>query len=292
MILAFFLIATWAHRTLYEARPDAGNLTLFYVTMSFGGAAGGLFNSILAPVLFNDLLEGIVTLLVALLLTFQPMLKLTPATLGRGVATGGLLGLALAGAAVTLAVEPALLGLLMIVGLGVLLLVARKPFNSFAVAAGLVTLLPAWLAGPDDRLMSDRSFFGLHQVLDRDGARYYTNGTTVHGAQRLADYAAERPEPSSYYHPAGPMGQILASDAGQNAGRIGIVGLGVGSLACYAQPGQDWHFYEIDAMVDRVARDPALFTFLSSCTPDAPTHLGDARDRAGGPDQTSSSISL
>ena len=277
LILAFFLIATWAHRTLYEARPEAANLTVFYVTMSFGGAAGGLFNSILAPVLFTDLLEGVATLLVALLLSFQPMLRLTPAALGRGVGVGAVIGLVLAGIAVALALKPTFLALLMLAGLGVLLLVARKPFNSFAVAAGLVTLLPAWLAGPDDRLMSDRSFFGLHQVLDRDGARYYTNGTTVHGAQRLADFDADRPQPSSYYHPAGPMGQILASEAGQNANRIGIVGLGVGSLACYARPGQDWHFYEIDAMVDRVARDPALFTFLSSCTPDAPTHLGDAR---------------
>jgi hypothetical protein len=277
LILAFFLIAVWAHRTLYEARPDAANLTVFYVTMSVGGAAGGLFNSILAPVLFADLLEGIVTLLVALLLSFQPMLKLTLTHLIRGLAIGAAIGLALSFGVLGFDLPTTYLPVFMIAGLGLLLLIARKPFNSFAVAACLVTLLPAWLAGPDDRMLADRSFFGLHQVLDRDGTRYYTNGTTVHGAQRLADYGTERPLPSSYYHPAGPMGQVLASDAGQAATRIGIVGLGVGSLACYAQPGQDWHYYEIDAMVDRVARDPDLFTFLSSCTPDAPTHLGDAR---------------
>jgi hypothetical protein len=61
------------------------------------------------------------------------------------------------------------------------------------------------------------------------------------------------------------------------AQRVGIVGLGVGSLACYRQPGQDWHFYEIDSMVDAVARDPELFSFISACAGDAPTHLGDAR---------------
>ena len=277
LILAFFLIAVWAHRTLYEARPDAANLTVFYVTMSVGGALGGLFNSILAPILFADLLEGIVTLLIALLLSFQPMLNLTLSHLARGLAIGGAIGMALAFAALGFALPTTYLPVLMIAGLGLLLLVARKPFNSFAVAACLVTILPVWLAGPDDRILADRSFFGLHQVLDRDGTRYYTNGTTVHGAQRLADYDTDRPEPSSYYHPAGPMGQVLASDVGQSARSIGIVGLGVGSLACYAQPGQDWHFYEIDAMVDRVARDPDLFTFLASCTPDAPTHLGDAR---------------
>lgn len=277
LIAAFFLIATWAHRTLYEARPDAAHLTVFYVTMSFGGAAGGLFNSIVAPLIFVDLLEGIATLLVALLLTFQGMLRLSPGALVRGLGFGALIGLSLTAIALWWAVPPLGLPLLMVAGLGVLLVIARTPFNAFAVAAALVTLLPAWLAGQDNRLFADRSFFGLHQVLNRDGARLYSNGTTVHGAQILTEFGKDRPQPTSYYHPAGPMGQVMASDIGQGAARVGIVGLGVGSLACYAQPGQDWHFYEIDAMVDRVARDAALFTYLSSCTPDAPTHLGDAR---------------
>ena len=284
LIGAFFLIATWAHRTLYESRPVAANLTVFYVTMSFGGAAGGLFNSILAPFLFVDLLEGFVTLLIALLLTFQPMLRLTGRHLARGLLLGAGIGLTLVGVAKWLAVPPLMIPLLMIGGLGVLLLIARKPFNSFAVAAALVTLMPAWLVGPDDRLFADRSFFGLHRVIEREGARLYSNGTTVHGAQILSEFGKDRPQPTSYYHPAGPMGQVMASKAGQNAQSVGIVGLGVGALACYAQAGQDWHFYEIDALVDQVARDANLFTYLSSCTPDAPTHLGDARVVLG--DQT------
>ena len=277
LILAFFGIALWAHRTLYETRPNAANLTIFYVTMSIGGALGGLFNSILAPLLFSDLIEGVVTLLIALILVFQPRLKLTPETLIRGLIVGGSLGTILGAAALALVLPPAGLAAVMILGLAVLFLVARTPFPSFAVAAGLTAVLPIWIAAPDDRIFADRSFFGLHQVLDREGARIYTNGTTVHGAQNLGDYGGGPPKPTAYYHPAGPMGQIMASDIGRSAGRIGIVGLGVGSLACYARDGQDWHFYEIDAMVDRVARTPNFFTFLSDCTPDAPTHLGDAR---------------
>ena len=160
----------------------------------------------------------------------------------------------------------------------------RPAVPPFLLAAGTLTLLPLWIAGPDDRLFHDRSFFGLHQVVDQDGTRLYSNGTTIHGAQRLADLDSDRPMPVTYYHPAAPMGQVMQSDFGQAAERIGVVGLGVGSLACYATPGQDWHFYEIDAMVDRVARDPALFSFLSSCTPEAPTHLGDARVVLAGQD--------
>ena len=73
------------------------------------------------------------------------------------------------------------------------------------------------------------------------------------------------------------MARVLTSPVGQRAKRIGIVGLGVGALACYSQPGQDWTFYEIDAAVDRIARNPAYFTFLSACAPDMTTRLGDAR---------------
>ncbi len=276
LMFCFFALAIWAHRALYEARPSARHLTTFYVTMSVGGALGGLFNSILAPLLFNDLIEGIVTMIVALALVFRGTLGLTR----ESVLRGGALGLAIGGALTGVAVwsGAGMAGLLALMGLGVAAVAATRPgVPVFAVAASLAVALIAWLAIPDTRLFADRSFFGQHQIREGLGVRLYTNGTTLHGAQRLADMNSTRPVPTTYYHPSGPMGQVLQSPIGQNAERIGIVGLGVGSLACYANSGQDWHFYEIDAMVDRVARNPNLFTFLSSCTPNAPTHLGDAR---------------
>jgi spermidine synthase len=63
---------------------------------------------------------------------------------------------------------------------------------------------------------------------------------------------------------------------GPNA-RIGVVGLGAGTLACYARPGQSWTFYEIDPAVVNIARDASRFTFLSRCAPDARIEVGDAR---------------
>ncbi len=276
LVLCFFAIAIWAHRTLYEARPEARHLTTFYVTMSVGGALGGLFNSILAPVLFADLIEGTVTMSVALILLFRNTLGLTRDSVIRGGALGLAIGGTLTGVASSFEADTWLLVLLMVIGIATVG-VSRPGVPVFTIAAGLAVALPAWLASPDDRLFADRSFFGLHQVLEEDGVRLYSNGTTLHGAQRLADMEARRPVPTTYYHPAGPMGQVLQSSIGQEASSIGIVGLGVGSLACYAARDQDWHFYEIDAMVDRVARSPNFFTFLSACTPNAPTHLGDAR---------------
>jgi len=227
LVLAFLAVALWAHRALYERRPAASGLTLFYITMSVGGAAGGLFNAIVAPSVFDDLHDGPATLAVALVL----MLLLGRALDARAGLRAGVVLAAIA-------------------------------------AAAIVTR-------PDDQHFRDRSFFGTHKVVEQSGLRLYTNGTTVHGAQRLSDLGSPRPEPLFYYNREGPMAGAIAAAAPDAT--IGIVGLGVGSLACYGRPGQDWHFYEIDPMVDRVARDPALFGFMAACAPDAPTHLGDAR---------------
>ncbi len=277
LVFGFFVVACWAHRLLYEARPDAGNLTLFYVTMSVGGAMGGLFNSLLAPAIFTDLHEGTITLVLALALALHPVVRFTRGAVLRGLGLGLVVGLAVASAVIALSAGPVVLGVAIWAAILGLFAVERQRLGAFAVAAGLTAILPLWLAGADDRLFADRSFFGTHQVVDRDGARLYANGTTVHGAQVLSELGAARPKPTSYYHPEGPMGQILRSVAGARAKAVGVVGLGVGALACHAREGQDWHFYEIDALVDRVARDSTLFTYLSACTPSAPTHLGDAR---------------
>ncbi|NNE87940.1 MAG: transporter [Silicimonas sp.] len=276
LIASFFVVALWAHRRLYEARPRAQHLTIFYVTMSVGGALGGLFNSILAPSFFADLIEGQITLAIVLALAFKPMLGLTAGTFWRGVLIGGALGFAASGTALAIDANAVSLGILIGTAALMAMVAARKSPPTLVVALALIAVLPVWIARDDDRLFSDRSFFGLHQVLDRDGARIYSNGTTVHGAQSLQSDQV-RPTPSAYYHSSGPMGQVLYSSIGIEAQSVGVVGLGVGALACHARAGQNWHFYEIDAMVDRVARDTSMFTFLSSCAPDAPTHLGDAR---------------
>ncbi|MEM0947101.1 MAG: fused MFS/spermidine synthase [Pseudomonadota bacterium] len=276
-VFSFFVIAIWAHRALYEARPTARHLTTFYVTMSVGGAMGGVFNSIVGPLMFDDHVEGTLTLILMLLLVFGRTLRLDAATVRRGVFMGLPIGLAAAGVAFIAGGSEVAVGATIAVALGILA-VARPALPVLAVAATLTVILPLWLAAQETRIFADRSFFGLHQVIDgEDGIRRYSNGTTVHGAQRFSDLGAPRPMPITYYHPDGPMGQIMQTEFAKDAKTLGVVGLGVGSLACYATDGQDWHFYEIDAIVDRIARDPDLFSFLSSCTPDAPTHLGDAR---------------
>lgn len=271
--VAFFIVSLLAHRLLFDARPDARHLTVFYLTMSVGGALGGLFNSIVAPLAFNLLLEYPITVALASLLLLRGATGNAP----RQIA----LGLALA----MVALLPLLLDLDLLHGLGevkrslmvVVLLLAiytvmrSRPYVSVAATGAL---LGTWaLFGTANLVTNDRSFFGLHLVVERGEFRTYTNGTTLHGSQLRSELGG-KPTPLTYYHPKSPMAQIVTT---AGAKTVGIVGLGVGSLSCYREAGQDWHFYEIDQKVVDIARNPSLFSFMSSCAPDPQIHLGDAR---------------
>jgi hypothetical protein len=121
-----------------------------------------------------------------------------------------------------------------------------------------------------------RSFFGVYTIRhDPAGYHVLVHGTTVHGAEHT-DPAA-RTEPLTYFHRDGPLGQIFAALADRPPVTVGAVGLGVGTVACYRRPGQRWTFFEIDPLVERIARDRRWFHYLEECAPDAEVVLGDAR---------------
>ncbi|MDA7965626.1 fused MFS/spermidine synthase [Ruegeria sp.] len=270
-----FVIALFAHRLLYERRPPADQLTVFYIALSVGGALGGLFNSIIAPAVFFQEIEAQITLILAGGLLLLLPSSLTPRNVMIGLLTsipvlcvfGVFKGFNFWGNGMSHALAATLV-------LAVILLLFR---NSLVRAAVLlcVVMLPS-LISKQETLFQDRSFFGTHQVFSLAGLRVYRNGTTIHGWQKEEDFG-KRPTPLTYYHPKGPMAQVITSEFGQRSEHIGIVGLGTGALACYKQPSQTWSFFEIDAMVDQVARDPSMFTYLSECAPESETYLGDAR---------------
>jgi predicted O-methyltransferase YrrM len=150
------------------------------------------------------------------------------------------------------------------------------------VFALLVTRL--WVP-TEGQITSVRSFFGVHSVVETADHNYHVlfHGTTMHGAMRIRDAsgngAAGRPEPLSYFYFGGPMSDAIEATRGARGtlGNVAILGLGAGSLACHLREGEQWTFFEIDPEVVRIARDPKLFRFLSSCAPSAPIMLGDAR---------------
>lgn len=288
-VLMLLIVAVALHRRLYMSRPDASQLSLFYLVMSAGGAIGGLFTALIAPVVFDWVWEHpLLVLAAAFLIADRPMIDWT----GRlGIAPryrracflviliviavlGGMLYQAVADA------DSVMVAALMITiaALSMLLLGNRLAFT----AAMLALMLGR---GGYDTLDSSldntrqRSFFGVYAVRESEftGLRGLTHGTTLHGLQ----YAnpARALEPTSYYTHSSGVGMALAEAepiSGTPNARIGVVGLGVGTLACYRRPGQTYEFFEIDPVVASYSRD-RIFTFLTRCAPGAPIRFGDAR---------------
>jgi hypothetical protein len=101
------------------------------------------------------------------------------------------------------------------------------------------------------------------------------HGTTSHGAQSTVP--SRRREPVSYYQRPGPVGDVFRALPSVTGRRVGIIGLGAGSLAAYAGNGEEWTFYEIDPDIARVARDTNYFTYLRDTPARTKIVLGDGR---------------
>jgi hypothetical protein len=292
-LVAFFVVAMVCHGGLARRRPAADRLTEFYLWMSFGGVLGGIFNALLAPVLFDSVIEYPIVLVLACLL--RPSLP-APAQSGK-------LGRWLAGRVSERQADfllPAALGAALIAPLllldaamggmpfGIVLILAvvlacagvafsRRPVRLMLAAAISLAMMPLITTG-SVTLARDRSFFGVYRVTSKLSGEFHllTHGTTAHGAQRTDP--ARRDEPLTYYHRTGPLGQMIGALERQGGlHRIGVVGLGIGTVACYGKPGQDWTFFEIDPAVTRLARDERYFHYMADCAPDAPVVHGDAR---------------
>ena len=290
-LAAFFISAMVCHGELAARRPAVTHLTEFYLWMAVGGVLGGLFNAVLAPVAFDSVLEY--PLVIAFVCLLRPWEKLT----GRkALALDVLLSLVLALAVLALpqAFDPGPGGFgqtAIIVAFSAAVSTAltfaylgRPPAFALGMAvllaAGPVLLPASTISAPGhrDEIFRERSFFGVHRVMlqpEPVGARILLHGTTVHGAQFVDPEKATTP--LTYYHPQGPLGTIFDSFPGWRFLNVGVVGLGAGATACYARRGQDWTFFEIDPVVERIARDERFFTFLRDCKPDAKVVIGDAR---------------
>ncbi len=283
-LLLFFVTALVCHGELARLRPGTAHLTDFYLWLSVGGVLGGVFNVLIAPVLFSRVLEYQIILALACALRPWPSVAGDRA---RRLLIGDVvfplaLGVVIVSALHYRGYWHPLLAIYAVPALGALGAVACVFFISrpLRLALGVLALLVAgWVGGAAGQrpMLSVRSFFGAYSVQDL-GNDYHSlkHGSTLHGAQNLRpDHARE---PLTYYGLRGPLGDIVgAARLARRPLAIGVVGLGTGSVACYARPGDRFTFYEIDPLVVTLARDEGLFTYLANCTPDAPIVLGDAR---------------
>jgi SAM-dependent methyltransferase len=283
-LILLFSTAVALHAEMYRLRPAAGHLTAFYLAMAVGGMLGGAFCALLAPSLFDWAYEHPLLIVAAALLL--PQAPLVPWV--DRLPVWARHALVAAAFAVSLAAdlrpwrwidEQVALGGSVAISLVALLFVGHRLFFALGLAA-LMMSYGGWTtireSAGDSRT---RSYFGIYTVSNRydPPARVLTHGTTLHGIQNLTP--GQEMEPTTYYARRSGVGHALASAEvfqGPNA-TIGLVGLGSGTLTCYAFPGQDWRIFEIDPAMVRIARDPARFSFLSRCAPQARIVLGDAR---------------
>ena len=156
-----------------------------------------------------------------------------------------------------------------------------KIFATVAVALVLIRAYPS----DDGRVETVRSFFGVHKIVVTPNGQYHVlmHGTTIHGAEKYQNDdgtpVTGRPEPITYYHKDGGIGQAIAAMRERKGSplRVAVIGLGSGTLACASEPGETWKFFEIDQTMVDTAKDPKYFTYISKCEPDMKPVIGDAR---------------
>ena len=289
-LLVFTASALLCHGELARQRPPADRLSTFYLAISVGGVLGGLFNAAVAPRIFDRLAEYPLALFLTCL-----ALPGVAAEARKWIARpiGLLLPVLLLATAAPAAANVngwgnSAMGMISVVlACGIAILIAAehraRPLR-FALGIGAVLIAAGLSPGVTGRtLLQQRSFFGTMVVKqdDRVKLRRLIHGNTIHGSQSLDP--AKRLEPLAYYDRSGPIGrvfEVLGTRPGRPIRRVAVAGLGVGTIAAYAKPGEDWAFYELDPAIARVATDPRYFTFLrDSKASSLDVILGDARLR-------------
>jgi hypothetical protein len=278
-LFGLFWISLVCHTTLARDRPPSERLTEFYLWLSAGGMLGGMFTALLAPLLFSTPAEYPLVLVLACLLRPAPAQTLGLLDLALPLGLGFLtIALIFSGRMLYLEPGPESLAWMFAAPLVICYLFYERPVR-FGLGIGAILLAAGAYDGVYGRtLYRARSFFGVHRVtLDPTGSfRVLVHGDTVHGKQSVDPKRAR--EPLSYYYRTGPIGQVFEALHGdERLQKVGVVGLGTGALACYAESGQRWTFYEIDPAVVAIARDSGQFTYFTVGPVQPALVLGDAR---------------
>ena len=239
--LLLFSACMLCHGELYLLRPSAHSLTTFYLMVSIGGALGGAFVSLIAPVIFNGYWEFFVGLAMtfAILLT---VLRSNNTTLTR----------------------------------------VRFVFTTFVLVTVMLAVLSTYFSGA---LFAKRNFYGVIRVRElipsgaTEKAYVMSHGITIHGVQFIEPEM--RLLPTTYYVPGSGAGLAILNHPKYQRGeamRLGLLGAGVGTLATYGHPGDEYRLYEINPVVAELeGGQQNYFSFLRDSKANITMILGDAR---------------
>jgi len=304
-LLILGVVGLMGHGLLSGDRPSAKHLTEFYLIMSIGGALGGLFNGIVAPLVFETTFEYQIVLICAVaLLPWNRIREITDAKLKRkamlvrfglpvlslaymfimGLFAGDILNFIGVGLVNDLTFRFALM-------IFVPALMVYLAWND-GLACMLVLAVPLGTAAYDDLTnpmiqYRERTFYGVLSVVNTPYydpvieqpvlIRSLLHGTTDHGIQSDArDY---RGMPLGYYHPESPCAMVIDAmkDLHPEGMRMGVVGLGTGAISAFNRPVDTMRFFEIDPGVAEIAEDSANFGYLNEADGYVDVVLGDGR---------------
>ena len=242
LLAGLFVCCMCCHGELVHRKPDPRYLTGFYVMVSLGGAIGGVFVGLIAPNFFNAEYEFPVglALCAALVVTLAPRPAFLQSARWRRFWTPALATL--------------LLGYVVIVGLGI-----RNGFHGY--------------------LAVQRNFYGQLRVRqsadpsEEFAYRVLQHGRIDHGEQMLNEMY--RRQPVTYFCPASGIGRMMAARSKTTPQRVGVMGMGCGTLVAYGRPGDTYRIYEINPLVPPLAQ--TLFTYLKDTPAKVEIVLGDAR---------------
>src|SRR5262245_17318300 len=275
--------ALLCHSALAAGRPVPQHLTEFYFWIALGGALGGAFTAVVAPFVFRTVVEY--PLLVAVIAFFRESRDPDTKIDGGDLILPAVLGFLVVGASkllqwasvdvttdfkTTLAVD------------AIIILIAflfrRRAFRFAMTMAVLVmtyrAVLPQFYGGTQFIYLA-RDFFGVKGVkFDvATNSRRLLHGDTLHGLESLDPELIGHP--LSYYDPTGPVGDVMTMLSDRPDQRIGVVGLGTGSMAGWTAPHRHITFFDIDPQIYDIANN--FFTFLARCGQNCDAVLGDGR---------------
>jgi spermidine synthase len=247
-LFSFFVVCMVCHGELASQQPNSRYLTTYYLMLAVGGVMGGFFVGVIAPYWFTENYElsiGIVLTAIVVALVFLSGTQFKT----KQLKLASFVGIA-----------------------SFLVLISMIRINDHS-------------HDMDGIELTNRNFYGTLKVyVDRDREyKLMQHGQISHGSQFIDPDKAL--EPTTYYVRESGVGQaILAKSQSKEPVKVGVVGLGVGTLAGYARKGDIYRFYEIDPQV--IAAAEKHFTFLSSSSASIEHVLGDARlQLEGEPDQ-------
>lgn len=266
-LASFFMVAMLCHGELFARRPQPQLLTLFYFCLSCGGVLAGLFNGLLAPHFFSQIYEYPLVILLSLLVAGGPADKLRDGV--GGVIKKGwwvpLVVLGMLGLQFLLPSEVAGFNTFHVLALAVLVLVVATQLSKASIFCSLLILF-VFIFNPviqqQNNLLQERNFYGVKQVLNKDGVHVLISQSTLHGLQ-----TANEPKPisgfTSYYGAIESVVTLLQKQHATMA--VTIMGLGAGTMVCQHRETDKVQAIEIDPQMISLARNPALFTYLRDC---------------------------